>query len=364
VFGFPTASDLPPSRNNLGLVDQELALAWVQDNIAQFGGDPSKVTIMGQSAGSWSVSLAIARRNSTCTPPFRAGIILSGAQVSVFPMLNFSNFDVFATAMGCTQPPGPPRLHCLRNISASVIRNYTNGPNSGPFTPGVDNVTFFDDSLQRIRQGQFAHVPILLGSMEDDGTIFVFGAPNNLSAFLTEAFGRFDGLLSPALVRALYPGLSDPQVMAAVERDIVFHCPTKLWSEAFVSSGIKSVYRYTYGAIFPDLQPFPNLGAWHGSELPILFGTFNRSTATATEVELSKSFQTAFANFVKDPVNGSPAPNWPTYEPGFLGFASVPTLAEIAYQGNVDFDDFVKPVQPVTKDGPCIVWDALLDFRP
>jgi hypothetical protein len=46
VFGFPTASDLPPSRNNLGLVDQELALAWVQDNIAQFGGDPSKVTIM------------------------------------------------------------------------------------------------------------------------------------------------------------------------------------------------------------------------------------------------------------------------------------------------------------------------------
>ena len=83
--------------------------------------------------------------------------------------------------------------------------------------------------------------------------------------------------------------------------------------------------------------------------VPILFGTFNKSTATATEVELSKSFQTAFADFVKDPVNGSPAPNWPTYEPGFLGFASVPTLAEIAYQGNVDFDDFVKPVQPVTK---------------
>jgi hypothetical protein len=84
-------------------------------------------------------------------------------------------------------------------------------------------VTFFDDPLQRIRQGQFAQVPILLGSMEDDGTIFVFGAPNNLSAFLTEAFGPFDALLSPTLVRALYPGLSDPQVMAAVERDTVFH---------------------------------------------------------------------------------------------------------------------------------------------
>ena len=46
VFGFPTAPDIPTSRNNLGLLDQELALAWVQDNIAQFGGDKSRVTLM------------------------------------------------------------------------------------------------------------------------------------------------------------------------------------------------------------------------------------------------------------------------------------------------------------------------------
>jgi hypothetical protein len=83
--------------------------------------------------------------------------------------------------------------------------------------------------------------------------------------------------------------------------------------------------------------------------VPILFGTYNRSTATAAEIELSKSLQRAFANFVKNPVNAPPAPNWAAYEPGFVGVASVPTLAEIAYQGNVGFDDFIEPVQPISK---------------
>jgi hypothetical protein len=83
------------------------------------------------------VSLAIARRDSTVTPPFRAGIMLSGAEVSRSPKPKFSNFDAFATAMGCTQSPGPLRLQCLRSVSASTIRNYTNGPDSGQFSTFV-----------------------------------------------------------------------------------------------------------------------------------------------------------------------------------------------------------------------------------
>ena len=64
--------------------------------------------------------------------------MLSGVQVSTSPALNFSNFDGFATAMGCAQPPGQQRLDCLRNVPASTIHNYTNGPSSGQFAPGVD----------------------------------------------------------------------------------------------------------------------------------------------------------------------------------------------------------------------------------
>ena len=77
----------------------------------------------------------------------------------------------------------------------------------------------------------------------------------------------------------------------------------------------------------------------------ILLGTFNRSTATSAEVELSQSLQTAFANFVKNPTS-SPAPHWPPYEPEVSGKACTHSLAKIAYEGNVDFENFVQPIQP------------------
>jgi hypothetical protein len=76
----------------------------------------------------------------------------------------------------------------------------------------------------------------------------------------------------------------------------------------------------------------------------IVFGTFNRSTATTDEVVLSHSLQTAFGNFVKDPKNVF-SPNWPRYNAN----ASVPTLAKIAYHGNVQPNVFVEPVDPSDK---------------
>jgi len=89
--------------------------------------------------------MAITRRRLGVgvAPPFHAGIMLSGVQVSTSPVLNFSVFDAFATAMGCGQPPGSQRLQCLRNVPASTIRTYTNGPDSGSFTPGVDKYAFY-----------------------------------------------------------------------------------------------------------------------------------------------------------------------------------------------------------------------------
>ena len=83
-------------------------------------------------------------------------------------------------------------------------------------------MTFFDDPLQRIRQGQIARVPILLGSMEDDGALIALGLPNTISETISEVFGPLEVLITPDLVRALYPGLNDSQVIAAGARDVEF----------------------------------------------------------------------------------------------------------------------------------------------
>lgn len=75
----------------------------------------------------------------------------------------------------------------------------------------------------------------------------------------------------------------------------------------------------------------------------IIFATFSKWTASADEIELSKTMQTTFANFVKDPTT-APAHNWPAYSAN----ASVPTLAKLAYNGNVEPGNLVDPVDPST----------------
>lgn len=84
--------------------------------------------------------------------------------------------------------------------------------------------------------------------MQDDGTLFTIGQ-TNLTEYLAENFGT---LVSADQVRPLYPGLTDPQIIAGVDRDFVFLCPAQLWSAAVVGAGVANVYRYSRGLCRPS----------------------------------------------------------------------------------------------------------------
>ncbi|KAF5361302.1 hypothetical protein D9758_010267 [Tetrapyrgos nigripes] len=349
IFGFPSSPELPLEANNLGFLDQELAMAWVKENIVQFGGDPEQVSIMGQSGGAFSVASALLR-HSADDAPFRAGILISGASPDLSPTPSFTTFNEVSTALGCDQSPGDERLACLRNVPAETIRTFINGPGAhlSYGRPVADNVTAFANNMERLQSGDVAQVPIYIGNTQDDGSLFAVGQ-SNLTAFL-DGIGASAAQITPYDVRSVYPDLNDSAVIAASLREIMFTCSASLWAARYAD--VSTVFRYEYGAAFADLQVFPNAGAWHWTDLQEIFGNYNASTASPDEVELSKTYQTIVANFIKAP-NTSPAPNWPKYVPGSQN------VARIAYKGNVELNNVVETVQNDLLDAPCALWNRL-----
>ncbi|KAJ7752940.1 Alpha/Beta hydrolase protein [Mycena metata] len=329
IFGFPSSRDLPIAQNNLGLLDQELALKWVQLNIGQFGGDPSKVTIIGQSAGAGSVGYALLK--DRVNPPFRAGVLLSGVPTAFPAFPPFGSFDDFA---GAFQQPLFEISRTVHSVAPSTLLSTSEWKSSSFPVRFAYEMKRYDipNPLVRVRAGNIAKVPLIVGNTENDGSVFTMGS-TNITAFLDAILPG--NTISPAFLRSLYPDQNDSVVIADADRDFVFRCPDELLS-----------------AVFADLQLFPGPGAWHSSEILSLFGTFNRTTAA--EATWSHTFQTSVANFIKDPKK-SPATNWPEYVPG------TKTFAKLAYNGNVEPNNFVVPVESSLLDGPCdALWDQFM----
>jgi carboxylesterase type B len=239
VFGFPFGSDtaeIPMHEHNLGLLDQELALEWARLNVHAFGGDPNRISLMGQSAGASSISWFLQRH--PINPPFQSAVLLSSAFLGeVTPTTNEKAWTTFATAVGCTEPAGNQRLECLKRVPGSTIHDFFNGPNGPPtFTALIDkwdilssifyrllmvlySVTVFSNPVQRIIDRKVARVPLFQGGMQDDGSLFVLGQ-TDVGAFLNATFGP--GAITPAEIAPLYPGLSGFPEISQVFRDISF----------------------------------------------------------------------------------------------------------------------------------------------
>ncbi|KAI5359782.1 putative carboxylesterase, type B, carboxylesterase type B, active, alpha/Beta hydrolase [Septoria linicola] len=188
-FGFTASREFEQAGIlNLGLEDQRVAMRWIQQNIRAFGGDPSKVTIMGESAGSWSVTGHLVANEGNNEGLFRAAVGISGGPLAVDgPERQQDLFDDMVRYVGCDG--ASDKIACLRQAPYAKIFEHANTVNNffgfrslaSAWTLRPDGKFLTESPDKLVAAGKIANVPIMYGDMENEGTLFSLINPINIT---------------------------------------------------------------------------------------------------------------------------------------------------------------------------------------
>lgn len=345
---------------NFGIEDQQAALRWVQTNIASFGGDPKTVTIFGESAGGVSVCSHLV--SPTSRGLFSAAIIESGPCDGMLYRpynLSIASGEDHATQMGCAPDKVADPVACLRALSANEIMRYAFTNVAHNWVPTVDGVLIPDYPNHLIKKKKWAKVPIMIGTVKDEGNLFLIKIPltiPNCSLPLTvdmlkrtvEYFWGYNPWIVKTIWEIYTPDkYANPDLIAsAVIRDNWFACPTRRTVRQIAEAGGHAwLYHFTYAPKWIDVQL---LGVYHMMEIGFMlnhpwpaflhkFGDKERA--------LANSLGTYWSNMaIHHNPNGAKAtePHWPRYDdltrPAIV-FDHPVSLGHNIYKDSCDFWD-------------------------
>jgi para-nitrobenzyl esterase len=314
------------SSGNYALLDMIAALSWVKQNIANFGGDPSRVMLFGQSAGSFNIQYLLVvspAQGLFSAAGMESGAIPSASKASWIPTQAVADAASapFVAALGCSNVADV--LACLRAVPQDTIVTY---PNNFTLGPGLGSTFLPVDMFTAIQQ-HGSPVPLLIGStreeytgIADDPTV-----PLTSAQYAAEIHTEFDSFGAGVAnqVLALYPDAAydTPQyALIAVHSDYQLTCEVR--NVALAAAGVQrpNVWRYLYAHRYENDQNLNALRAFHTAELFFIFGNLSNISGTlytpsAAELTFSQDMMGYWTRFAAtgDP-NGAGATQWLPYD--------------------------------------------------
>ncbi|KAK3659334.1 hypothetical protein LTR56_001223 [Elasticomyces elasticus] len=299
ILGFPNAAGI--EDRNLGIMDSRLALEWVRDNIGFFGGDPGRITIWGQSAGAAAVDIL---QYAYWDDPIAHGSFAeSGSVINSGPAndIGNSNFTFVAKNLGCDYPNDASlELQCMQKLDYNDILkinfmgqyqdNSTLVDKTQPrlsFSTVADEKIVFSNNSERYLMGKVTKAPMIYSTVANEG--------GSLAPFPADpSAGQNQTAANAVTINTLCGAAKSSILRNSID------LPT---------------YRYQYAGNWTNQDPLPWMGAFHSSDLVMLFGTYadNAPAVEPLEGQTSEAMEDHLLAFVRDPWNGPATVGWPRF---------------------------------------------------